>query len=149
MDLAVVPADRRLVASPGLAAVLSASLYVRVRDVGEIWSPLARALFYASPTLIPIEFYPAQWHWILYFNPLAPLFAQARVWVIDPSAPTYAEAIGGWIYLLIPLVLLFALACGVFFFRRFAAAARRCSDEAVGCDRLWRGKISQDSYVDR
>lgn len=110
------------VASAG--GVLLASLYVRVRDVGEIWSPLSRALFYATPVLIPIEFYPPQWHWILYFNPLAPLLAQARVWVIDPSAPTYADATGGSIYLLIPLgVFLVAAVAAIFAFRRFAPRA--------------------------
>jgi ABC-2 type transport system permease protein len=105
----------------GTGALLLGSLYIRIRDLAEIWSPFARVLFYASPTLIPVEFYPPQWHFILYFNPLAPVFAQARVWFVDPSAPTYADAVGGEIYLLIPLgVLLIALVCGIVAFRRLA-----------------------------
>ena len=105
-------------------AVLLASVYVRFRDIGEIWTPFQRALFYASPVLFPVEFFPPQWHFILYFNPLAPLLAQARVWVIDPDAPTYAEAVGGSIYLLIPLgVFLLSAVAAVFAFRRFSPRA--------------------------
>ena len=112
------------VAVTSTAAILLASLYVRVRDLSEIWTPFQRALFYASPVLFPIEFFPPQWHFILYINPLAPLFAQARVWVIDADAPTYAEAVGGSIYLLIPLgVFLVTLVAAIFAFRRYAPRA--------------------------
>jgi ABC-2 type transport system permease protein len=112
------------VAVTSAGAVLLSSLYVRVRDIGEIWTPLQRALFYASPVLFPIEFFPPQWHFILYINPLAPLLAQARVWVIDPSAPTYAEAMGGTVYLLIPLgVFLLTVVGAIFAFRRYAPRA--------------------------
>ncbi len=104
-----------------VASLTLSSLYIRVRDLSEVWQALARALFYATPAMIPVEFYPPQWHWVIYLNPLAPVFVQARVWLIDPDAPTYTEAIGGGIYIVLPLlVLVVALACGIFFFRRFA-----------------------------
>ena len=41
----------------GCALLLSA-LYVRYRDVSSIWTAISRAIFYASPALYPIEFFP-------------------------------------------------------------------------------------------
>ena len=42
----------------GVALLLS-TLFVRIRDVGQIWAVFARALFYASPILYPLERVPA------------------------------------------------------------------------------------------
>jgi ABC-type polysaccharide/polyol phosphate export permease len=43
-------------------------------------------------------------------NPLAVIVEQARVWIIDPSAPNAVEAAGGWARL-IPAAAIFAAAC--------------------------------------
>jgi ABC-2 type transport system permease protein len=91
-----------------LALLLSAT-YVRLRDTAPIWAVISRALFYASPVLYPVEFVPDSLRGMLLFNPLAPLLAEARVWFIDPSAPTAAEAVGGTALLLVPLGITLAL----------------------------------------
>ena len=100
--------------------LLVSALYVRYRDIQSIWSAVARGAFYASPVLFPIEFYPQAFHFVLLINPLAPLLAEARVWLFDPNAPTYGEALGGSIYYLVPaLVGLGICALGTwYFFRR-------------------------------
>jgi ABC-2 type transport system permease protein len=77
----------------GVALLLS-SLFVRIRDVGQIWAVIARALFYASPVLYPLELVPGQFQEIVALNPLAPILAQARIWVLDPAAPGVIETVG-------------------------------------------------------
>ena len=75
-------------------------------------------LFYATPILYPIEQAPEQYQQVLMLNPLAVIFEQIRVWVIDPSAPNAAQAAGGYSELL-PAIFLFGAVCvaGVLVFR--------------------------------
>ncbi len=97
-------------------------LYVRFRDIAIIWVVLAQVLFYATPVLYPIEFLKDETiERILMLNPLAVIFQQVRVWVIEPSAPTATEVTGGGIYLL-PAALIFVAICiyAVWVFRREA-----------------------------
>jgi len=54
-------------------------------------------------------------------NPLAAVLTQMRHALIDPGAPTAAQAIGGEVRLLIPLAVVAAVfALGVWFFMREA-----------------------------
>jgi ABC-2 type transport system permease protein len=98
-------------------------LYVRFRDVAIIWTVVAQVLFYLTPILYPITFLDneTQEH-LLMVNPLAPIFEQARVWVLsEPNAPTAVEAAGGWLGLL-PAAAIFVAACafGTWIFSRDA-----------------------------
>src|SRR5680860_6827 len=71
-------------------------LYVRFRDMAIIWTVVAQVLFYATPILYPIEALGSErLQHLLMVNPLAPIFEQVRVWVLEPSAPSAAEAAGG------------------------------------------------------
>jgi ABC-2 type transport system permease protein len=45
-------------------------------------------------------------------NPLATILVQMRHWLIDPSAPSAPQAIGGWDLMLIPIAIS-ALVCGL------------------------------------
>jgi ABC-2 type transport system permease protein len=87
-----------------IAMILSV-LYIRFRDVAQVWSVVSRVLFYATPILYPIEIVPDEFRPIVAANPLAPLFELARVWVVDPTAPGPVEAAGGALMLLIPIAL--------------------------------------------
>lgn len=97
-------------------------LYVRFRDVAIIWVVLAQVLFYATPVLYPIEKVPENYQQILMLNPLAVIFEQVRVWVLDPSAPSAATAAGGRLELL-PAVAIFCAVCafGTWIFNREAS----------------------------
>lgn len=101
--------------------MMLSALYVRFRDVLIIWTVLATVLFYATPILYPIEKAPEQYQQVLMLNPLAAIFEQIRVWVIDPSAPNAAQAAGGYSELL-PAIFLFGAVCvaGVLIFVRSA-----------------------------
>jgi ABC-2 type transport system permease protein len=117
-----------LIVFTSAVALLLSSLYVRHRDVAQIWPAISRALFYLSPVIFPIETIPKGWLTTLEaFNPLAPLFVQIRVWVIDPDAPTWFEYADGPFQEWMPFVLfvgICALGCWV-----FSRRARRMAEE--------------------
>jgi ABC-2 type transport system permease protein len=97
-------------------------LYVRFRDVAIIWTVVAQVLLYATPILYPIEIMENQrYERLLMVNPLAPIFEQIRVWVLDPSAPTAREVVGGVVWLL-PAAAIYLGVCvfAVWIFRREA-----------------------------
>jgi ABC-2 type transport system permease protein len=92
-------------------AMLLSAVYVRFRDVLLIWTVFATMLFYATPILYPIEIPSTEgFRAILMANPIAVILEQARVWIIDPNAPTPAEAAGGTLRL-IPALLIFIGVC--------------------------------------
>jgi ABC-2 type transport system permease protein len=81
-------------------------LFVRFRDVAIIWTVVAQVLFYATPILYPLgpvgdEPFLKEWQeHLLMLNPLAVIFEQVRVWMLEPAAPTAVEAAGGALHLL-------------------------------------------------
>jgi ABC-2 type transport system permease protein len=102
----------------GLAMLLSAA-YVRFRDVKPIWEVAAQLLFYATPVIYAIETIDVDdsIKEALMLSPLAAILEQFRHAVIDPGAPSAAEAAGGGFMVLIPIALIlgvFALGFWVF-----------------------------------
>jgi ABC-2 type transport system permease protein len=80
----------------GAIGIVLSMLFVRFRDIGQAWHPISRLLFYASPILFPFDYIPEGFFRTLAaFNPLSPLFVQARHWIIDPSAPTWTGVSSG------------------------------------------------------
>lgn len=105
----------------GLSMILS-SLFVRFRDVRPIWEVALQAIFYGSAIFYPIEKIPSvTLQHLIMCNPLAAVVQQIRHAVIDPSAPTAGQAIGGDVRLLIPLALVLILVVlGFWWFNREA-----------------------------
>lgn len=109
-----------LVFASGMAMLLS-SLFVRFRDVGPIYEVVLQVLFYATPIFYSIETVPAGVRTLYLCNPLAATVQQLRHTVIDPSAATTAEAMGGAGYLAIPAaIVVIAFVLGFWVFRREA-----------------------------
>jgi ABC-2 type transport system permease protein len=86
-------------------SMIVASLYPRFRDMAIIWTVLSTVLFYGTPLLYPIEAVPDTLRHIIALNPLTPVFELARLWMIDPGAPTPAGAADGVLRLLAPIAL--------------------------------------------
>ncbi|MDQ3936716.1 MAG: ABC transporter permease [Actinomycetota bacterium] len=105
----------------GLSMLLSA-LYVRARDVQPIWEVLVQAMFYAAPVIYPIEAIPKpEWGRLVMLNPLSVILEQARYAVIDPNAPTAAEAIGATGRLALPIgIMVLSVVLGFWIFNREA-----------------------------
>jgi ABC-2 type transport system permease protein len=107
-------------------AMLVSTLYVRYRDVGVIWGVMVTALFYGTPVIYPWEIVPAQYHQLLFLNPLTPIFLQARKWIVDPNGPGALTAAGGWIHL-VPSILIYAAVCA-FAAWKFSSDAPRIAE---------------------
>jgi ABC-2 type transport system permease protein len=85
----------------GLGLLLSV-LFVRFRDIKPIWDVVGQMLFYASPVLYVATTVPPEYMRPYLANPIASVLTQMRHAVVDPTAATAAEAIGGTARLLIP-----------------------------------------------
>ena len=111
-----------LVALTVATAALVSALYVTHRDVAQVWPVFTRLLFYGSTIIYPLGFLPPGFlRSVEVVNPLSPILAQARVWIIDPSAPTEADVIGSVARLLIPIGLIFAtVLIGFWYYNREA-----------------------------
>ena len=83
--------------------MLLSVLFVRFRDMQPIWDVVGQMLFYASPVLYVATMVPEEYQRPYLANPIAAVLTQMRHAVVDPTAPTAAEAIGGAARLLIPL----------------------------------------------
>ena len=97
----------------GVGMILAAN-FVRFRDVRPIWDVVITATFYATPILYPIELVQEKAstkvaELLIILNPLATLVEANRHLVIDPSAPSAAEAAGGAVRLLVPLTIVLVL----------------------------------------
>jgi ABC-2 type transport system permease protein len=106
------------------ASMALSVIYVRFRDAAIIWTVVAQVLFYGTPILYPLGpggLENESIERLLMINPLAVIFEQVRVWVLEPDAPTAAQAAGGAIHLLPALVIFVAVCCfGVWIFGREA-----------------------------
>lgn len=110
-----------LLAFTAAVATLLSALYVRFRDVAQIWTVATLSLLYLTPVLYPVELAPGGMREALVANPLAPILMLARRWLIDSGAPAPGQAVGGWYGIVLPAVV-FAGVCGlaVAVFRREA-----------------------------
>src|SRR5262249_22604003 len=89
-----------IVLSTGVGMLLSA-MYVRFRDMMPIWEVILQILWYGSPILYTVqtaaehEIFGIQFERLLVINPIGAILTQARKALLDPAAPSAAEAIGG------------------------------------------------------
>jgi ABC-2 type transport system permease protein len=117
--LLVVPAVALIVMIAAVVALLLSVLYVRFRDVRPIWEVMLQLLFWGTPIIYTIESVPPGLRHLIMISPFAVAVQQTRHWLVDPSAPTAASAIGGSGRLLIPLALLIAfVALSLWVFQR-------------------------------
>ena len=102
-------------------SMLLLALYVRFRDIAIIWTVVSQVLFYGTPVLYPITAVPDAYQHILLINPLAVIFNEIQVWVINPGSPSAADVAGGALVLL-PAAVLFVAVCafGAWIFDREA-----------------------------
>jgi ABC-2 type transport system permease protein len=106
----------------GIALILS-TMFVRLRDVGQVWELAVQLMFYASPIIYPIGFLPPALRHLALINPFAQVLQDIRAVVLYPDlAPnriTVAQSFGTPAARLIPIsIALGVFAFGLYFFRR-------------------------------
>jgi ABC-2 type transport system permease protein len=103
--------------------LLLSALYVRFRDIGQIWELAAQALFFACAIFFPIGIFPVWAQRVSFLNPFVQVMQDTRHVVLGgPSGPNdlsastvYANA-GGRLIPILVVALLFLAAFA--FFRR-------------------------------
>lgn len=110
----------------GVALLLSA-LYVRFRDVGQVWGVLTLVLFYTSPILYPVELVPESLRFLLLINPFAPLLEGVRRLLVDPAAPSIVDQAGSVLGIVGPSLVVVAV-CAIGYVT-FTRAAPRIAEE--------------------
>jgi ABC-2 type transport system permease protein len=104
-------------------ALLLAALFVRFRDVIQVWELVATLLFYGSPIMYPVGFLPPWAQPFVFANQLVQVIQDVRVAVIGVNQPreTAAAIYGTSLGELIPIaVALLVCVGGIWFFRREA-----------------------------
>jgi len=99
-------------------SVILATLFVRFRDVGQVWELTTQLLFYASPIIIPVGFLPPWSQPIAFLNPFVQIMQDMRAVLIPDQVVITAPdvLVGGR---LLPIGIAFAmLLVGLYLFKR-------------------------------
>jgi ABC-2 type transport system permease protein len=67
-------------------ALVFATLYVRFRDMGQIWEVASSMLFFSAPILYPVTILPIWARHIIVFNPFVQIIQDVRRIMLGPDA---------------------------------------------------------------
>jgi ABC-2 type transport system permease protein len=106
----------------GVSLILS-TMFVRFRDIGQVWELALQLLFYASPIIYPVGYLPDWARRIAFLNPFTQVMQDIRALVLyddlPPNRITAAVAFGSPAGRLIPIAITFAvLGLGLYLFKR-------------------------------
>lgn len=103
----------------GIGLIL-ATLFIRFRDVSQVWELAGQLLFYASPIIIPVGFLPPWFQPLSFLFPFVQIMQDVRAVMLHPmdvvTAQSVLDAVGGRV---LPVALSFVtLAVGLYIFKR-------------------------------
>jgi ABC-2 type transport system permease protein len=70
---------------------IAAPLYVKFRDLSQIWEVAIQALFYGSPIVYPLQIIPAKYHLILLANPIGFIIHFNKMALTENHYPTLVQ----------------------------------------------------------
>jgi lipopolysaccharide transport system permease protein len=92
-------------------------LYLRYRDLNQVWDVIIQAGFFAAPIVYPLNILPVHVHYYLYFWPPTPVIQFARLVLVDGVPPTFKA------HLFLSMEAIAVLLVGMVIFRRYAPSA--------------------------
>jgi lipopolysaccharide transport system permease protein len=98
-------------------SLASSALFLRYRDLNQIWDLIVQAGFFVAPIFYPIGILPERFHIYLYFWPPTPVIEFSRSVLVRDTMPT---TIG---HVCLATASVAALSIGVLLFRRLAPRA--------------------------
>jgi ABC-2 type transport system permease protein len=103
----------------GVSLIL-ATLFARLRDVGDIWEVALRVFFYAFAIIFPLQLLPLWAQRVIVLNPFAQVMQDVRAIVLGGTQTvTVTDVLGGALGLLAPLAIAILLFVGgIVFFKR-------------------------------
>jgi ABC-2 type transport system permease protein len=108
--------------SLGVGLIL-ATLYVRFRDVGQIWELIAQLFIFATPLMFPASLFPIWAARIMFLNPFVQVMQDIRILLVGAGSQQRATVAGvfGPTGRLLPIAIAIGtLLLGLFLFRRDA-----------------------------
>ena len=89
-------------------AFIAAPLYVKFRDLSQIWEVAIQALFYGSPIVYPLQIIPVKYHPILLANPIGYIIHFTKMALTENHyAPLWQNAIFSAVIIALFFVALF------------------------------------------
>lgn len=92
-------------------------LFLRYRDLNQVWEVVTQAGFFVAPIIFPLEILPERFHKYLYVWPPTPVIQYARAVLVDGTVPSLQA------HLLLAGVTAAALGLGTLVFRGYAPTA--------------------------
>lgn len=90
----------------------TASLFVRLRDLDQVWELVIQILFFATPIIYPVEILPENIQRIIYLNPMTYIIQRSRAVLIDQQIGNVGH---DFMFMIILIILLIA---GIFFLKK-------------------------------
>ena len=119
--LAAIPLLAVWVVFANAVGMLLSVFYIRVRDTLQVWDVGVQGLFWATPIIYVATFPDEPLESILASNPLSSMITEFRHLVLDPTAPSAADVLGGKLMLLVPAaIVVFSVAASLIVFARLA-----------------------------
>lgn len=69
-------------------ALGTSGLFVRYRDLNQIWDVVTQAGFFVAPIIYPLSILPERFHFYLYLWPPTPIIQFSRAVLVDGTMPT-------------------------------------------------------------
>jgi len=98
-------------------ALGSSALFLRYRDLNQVWEVIINAGFFLAPIVYPLNILPERFHFYLYIWPVTPVIEFSRSVLVDGIMPTAT----GHLYLALDAAA--CLATGIIVFRHFSVRA--------------------------
>jgi lipopolysaccharide transport system permease protein len=98
-------------------SLASSVLFVRYRDLNQVWDVVVQAGFFVAPIVYPLDIIPERFHLYLYFWPPTPIIEFSRVVLVHGSMATRTA------HLCLATAVVICLAAGAFIFHRLAPRA--------------------------
>jgi lipopolysaccharide transport system permease protein len=92
-------------------------LFLRYRDLNQVWDVLAQAGFFVAPIVYPLGIVPERFHFYFYLWPPTPIIEFSRAALVAHSMPSTTA------HLYLALEVVAALMIGVFVMRRYGSRA--------------------------
>jgi lipopolysaccharide transport system permease protein len=98
-------------------ALAASVLFLRYRDLNQIWEVALQAGFFVAPIVYPLQVLPERLHFVLYLWPPTPVIQFARAVLVEGTVPSTKA------HLLLVGAALAALGCGALVHRLLAPRA--------------------------
>ncbi len=98
-------------------ALATSVLFLRYRDLNQVWDVVVQAGFFLAPIIYPLGVVPERFHFYFYLWPPTPIIEFSRAVLISGTVPTRAA------HLYLAIDAAFILIMGIIIFRRFAPRA--------------------------